>query len=137
TGVRLGMREIAATGLTMFGQLPRSADSPLLAAACKALLESGRPAEAIPLCRRAADLQPDSADRAMNLGIAMARGGDAFGAERSLLRAIELDPSLKHAYVQLWTLYDKQGKRAQMTETMTRFLNWNPQNIMFRVLKTP
>ena len=125
-GVRQGMPAITAAGLKL---LPGNDDPALLAAACKAL------PKAVDMCRRAASMQPDSADRAMYLGIALMQSGDLAGAEAELRRAIAIDPSLKHAYAQLWTLYTKQRYVAGITETITRYLEWNPQNIMFRVLK--
>jgi Doubled CXXCH motif (Paired_CXXCH_1)/Cytochrome c554 and c-prime len=125
-GVRLGIPAITEAGLKLMG---RSDDPALLAAACKAL------PQAVDLCRRAASNQPDSADRAMYLGIALMRSGDLTGAEAELRRAIAIDPSLKHAYAQLWTLYDKQRNEMGIRETMTQYLEWNPRNIMFRILR--
>jgi hypothetical protein len=71
----------------------------------------------------------------MNLGEALAMSGQLAAAESALNKAIALDPSLKHAYIDLWSLYDRQQKTRELTETSNRFLTWNPQNIMFRVLK--
>ena len=106
-----------------------------LAAICEAMLQEGRLREAVSPCRRAAEKEPDSADRAMALGIALVRSGELAEAERWLGKATLLDPSLKHAYVELWNLYDRQGRLAEMTHTLDHYLQWNPQNIMFRVLK--
>jgi hypothetical protein len=137
-GHRQGLATIRLAGLSLLDVLPssqRDADSALLAAACEAMLDQGMLQKAVEACRRAEETQPESADRAMTLGIALNRSGDLAGAERQLNNAIRLDPSLKHAYVELWTLYDGQNKTREKAETADRFLRWNPRNIMFRVLK--
>ncbi len=137
-GHRLGLPALRLAGLTQLKALPsprRDADSALLASACDAMLDQGMVQRAVELCRQAAESQPESADRAMTFGIALNQSGDLAGAERQLKNAIRLDPSLKHAYVELWTLYDKQNKTRGMMETSDLFLTWNPRNIMFRVLK--
>jgi hypothetical protein len=131
-GHRLGLPAVRLAGLKA---LPNDADAALLAAACEALLDQGPPQRALEYCRRAAEQAPESADRAMSLGTALSRSGDFGEAERQLRNAIRLDPSLKHAYVELWALYDSRNQTRQMAETADRFLNWNPLNIMFRVLK--
>ncbi len=130
-GIKPGGVLAKRTGLDLFHALPpaqRDQDPAMLAAACDAMF-------AVEVCRLAATKQPESADRAMNLGVALAKVGDLAGAERALNTAIRLDPSLKHAYVELWSLYDRQSRTRELNETSDRFLRWNPQNIMFRVLK--
>lgn len=134
-GLRMGMPALVDTGLSLAKSIAGNSDPEMQEAECRGLLLKGRAREAAERCRLAARKQPESADHAMHLGIALARSGDAGGAESELLRAIKLDPSLKHAYVQLWTLYDNQGNQRGMRDTMNRFLQWNPQNIMFRALK--
>ncbi len=136
-GHRLGLPVLRLSGLKAIETIPdsRDADSALLGAACDALLDQGTLDRAVDLCRQAAERAPQSADRAMSLGIALGRTGDFEGAEHQLKNAIRIDPSLKHAYVELWTLYDRRNQMQQMSETGDRFLNWNPLNIMFRVLK--
>ena len=138
-GARQGQNEIAQAGLEHFRAIPGAAyetDAVLQGAACDALAQFGKVRDALPFCREAATLQPRSADRAMALGAALARVNDFDEAERHLARAIGLDPSLKRAYVELWTLYDRQGRTAQMRVVMNRYLAWNPRNIMFRILKS-
>ena len=137
-GHRLRLPPMRRAGLNLLEKIPKSnrdEDSALLASACEALLDEGMLQKGVDLCRRAAERQPESADRAMTLGIALNRSGDLIGAEHQLQNAIRLDPSLKHAYVELWTLYDAQHKTREMMETADRFLRWNPRNIMFRILK--
>jgi len=130
-GTKQRMPDLIRAGLELLNAVPRSQydnDPDLLSAACEAT-------DTVALCSRAAEVQPASADRAMALGVALARAGDLAAAEAQLRNAIRLDPGLKHAYVELWTLYDRQKRAAEMVEVADRFLKWNPQNIMFRVLK--
>jgi hypothetical protein len=124
-GVRLRMPDLTQTGLKLMRA--QDADSDLLAAACEATHE-------VALCRRAADADPKSADRAMALGVALAGAGELDAAETQLRRAIGLDPSFKHAYLELWTVYDRRHKTAEMKATAERFLEWNPSNMIFRLL---
>ncbi len=86
--------------------------------------------------RRAVELEPQSAKAAMNLGIVLKRSGDLKEAEQQLTRAIDLDASLKAAYVELATLYASDGRKSETIDTLDRFLKFNPQDIMFRLQKT-
>jgi hypothetical protein len=124
-GVKLHMPELVRSGLKLMTD--QEADSDLLAAACEATHD-------VALCRRSARADPRSAERAMALGSALAATGELDGAETELIRAIDLDPSLKHAYLELWTVYDRQHKSDRMKATAERFLVWNPSNILFRLL---
>jgi hypothetical protein len=136
-GHRLGLPTLQAAGLALLPKLQVAEDAAVLSSACEAMLDRGPVPEAPEVCRRAALKEPESADRAMFLGIALHRAGELAAAERELKNAIRLDPSLKHAYVELWTLYDGEKKKQERDETGSQFLNWNPQNIMFRVLQVP
>jgi Flp pilus assembly protein TadD len=107
----------------------------VLSSLCETMLDRNMFPGAVEACRRAGAVQPESADRAMFSGIALHRSGEMAAAEGELKDAIRLDPSLKHAYVELWTLYDEEKKKQAMTDIGSRFLDWNPQNIMFRVLQ--
>jgi tetratricopeptide (TPR) repeat protein len=137
-GYKQGMPSIGQDALYRLQAIPAAqlADDPtLLAAVCDAMLERGSPQARVDLCRQAVEKQPESADRAMAFGKALALSGDASGAERQFANAIYLDPSLKRAYLELWTLYDGQRRIGEMRETTERYLNWNPRNILFRRLK--
>jgi predicted CXXCH cytochrome family protein len=136
-GFKQGMPSIGQDALHRLETIPKSqlADDPvLLAASCEAMLERGGP-QAKDLCRQALEKQPESADRSLAFGKALDLSGDPSGAERQFSNAIRLDPSLKRAYLELWTLYDRQHRIDQMGETTERYLNWNPRNILFRRLK--
>ena len=91
--------------------------------------------QAAELGRRAVELAPQSARAAMNLGIVLNKSGDTTEAERELNRAIDLDPSLKQAYMELATLYSSHQRLQEATETVARYLRWNPRDIMFRLQK--
>ena len=135
---RLAHSSLRKNGMSMFESFEKSAreiDSNVLSAACQAMLEQEMFKRGVDVCRLAMQKQPGSAERAMNLGIALSRSGDFAGAEAQFKTAIRLDASLKHAYIELWTLYDVQKETRKMAETGDLFLRWNPQNIMFRVLK--
>lgn len=99
------------------------------------LLIEGRTAEAVEWNRRAAEKQPQSADYAFNLAIALHGIGDIAGTERELKRAIELDPSLERPYITLVSLYSEQGRKEDALATIDQYLKWNPQNIKFREQK--
>jgi hypothetical protein len=126
-------RDLALAGLIVGSKPgmrtgPLAGDPALLAAACDAR-------QTVDLCRQAAEKRPESADRALALGKALAASGDARGAEQQFSRAIRLDPSFKRAYLELWTLYDKLQRIDGMQETAARYLEWNPRNILFRRLQ--
>jgi Tfp pilus assembly protein PilF len=59
--------------------------------------------------------------------------GDVEGAERELKRAIEIDPSLWRAYLELASLYYGRQQKSEALATLDRYLKWNPGSIMFRV----
>ena len=138
TGFKQGIQSIGQDALHELERIPGAQleeDPPLLAAACDAMLERVSPQSTRDVCRQAAEKQPESADRALAFGKALALSGDASGAERQFTNAIRLDPSLKRAYLELWTLYDGQHRIDQMRETTDKYLNWNPRNILFRRLQ--
>jgi hypothetical protein len=136
-GHRLGLPKLQENGLKLLEQLRVADDVDALSSTCEAMLDRGMLPAAVEACQRAALKEPASADRAMFLGIALHRSGQLRAAERELKKAIRLDPSLKHAYVELWTLYDAEEKKQEMAEVGGEFLDWNAQNIMFRVLQAP
>jgi len=93
------------------------------------------PVEAVRIGRRAAELQPKSAKVAMNLGIVLKRQGDYTSAEQELNRAISLDPMLKQAYMELAMMYASQRRMPEVSATFDRYLQENPQDILFRLQK--
>ena len=113
----------------------RNSDFDVLTALEGLSLQRGDFPAAIQLGRRAIELRSQSAKAAMNLGIVLQRSGDVVEAEREFKRAIELDISLKPAYQRLAMLYGSQKRTQDMKDIIDRFLNWNPQDIMFRLQK--
>jgi Flp pilus assembly protein TadD len=115
--------------------IQRDGDFDVLSALEGLSLQRGDLVSATQLGRRAAELRPESAKAAMNLGIVFERSGDAVEAEREFRRAIELDISLKPAYQHLAILHGSQRRTQPMLDVIDRFLKWNPQDIMFRLQK--
>jgi predicted CXXCH cytochrome family protein len=133
---QLQVSSLAAQGARLLETLPESqqnSDPDVLSALEAAFLESTAPAKAVALSKWAVDAVPGSATFALNHGLALKRAGNTADAERELLRAIDLDPSLMQAYAQLAVLYDSQGKATESRAIIGRFLRWNPQNIQFRI----
>ncbi len=96
------------------------------------LLVAGRMWGAVVQNRRAAEMEPRSADFAFNLAISLRGVGDAAGEERELKRAIELDPLLQRPYMALFGLYAEQGRRDEARNLLDSYLKLNPQSIQFR-----
>ena len=130
--------DIARDGVRLLQTLPekeRQQDPAILSDLEGLALQQGNLEEALRIGRRTVELNPDSAKAAMNLGLVLKASGDAGGAEQELIRAIKLDPSLKQAYMELVSLYARQGQREDVNSTMERYLNFNPQDILFRLQK--
>ena len=83
-------------------------------------------AEAVKLGKQAVELQPQNAKVAMNYGLVLRKSGDLAEAEQQLSRAIDLDPSLKQAYMELGMLYASERQLRPMIDTIDRYLKWNP-----------
>ncbi len=64
--------------------------------------------------------EPDNADVYNNMGVAYSCEGDFDHAEKSYIRAIELDPELAQAYINLSDLYYKAGDLASALGTLQR-----------------
>jgi len=128
--------QLTAPGISLLDSLgpATSNDDPLvLEALGSARVIRGDLRGAVALHRRAAEKQPDSADYAFNLAYDLKAAGDLQGAERELRRAIDLDPSLERAYMELALLYYGQQRKPEAMATLDRYLKWNPGSIMFRV----
>ena len=82
-----------------------------------ALLRLQRNEEALPLARRAVELDADSAYARFELGIALARSGDFEQSERELRTALELAPQSRAAQVYLdWVLEQSAAAKAVQPE---------------------
>lgn len=129
---------MSAEGMRALKALPieqQNSDPTVLAALEGFALQGGETAEAMRIGRRVVELQPESAKAAMNFGIVLKRSGDLAEAERQLKRAMDLNPSLKQAYIELAQLYASQRQMQGVSNTIDRFLKWNSQDIMFRLQK--
>src|SRR5581483_1234789 len=125
-------------GIELLEELPRATvanDAPVLYALAGAEGLENRPEAALALARAAAAKNPTSAAAAYRLSLGLRRARDTAGAERELRRAVDLDPSLREAWMDLVMLYDRQGRADEKMATMNRFLAWNPQDMVFRLEK--
>jgi Flp pilus assembly protein TadD len=129
------MQSLAQEGYEALQTLPASrlgSDAEALSTLEMVTLNSD-PARAVALGKRVVELRPQCASCALGLGLAQKQAGDLPEAERQLLRAIDLDPSLMQAYAQLALLYDGQKRVQDAAAIVNRFLKWNPRNIQFRL----
>jgi Tetratricopeptide repeat len=145
----LGLAEIIAgdryrsaalheSGTRMLEQLPVTADekdAKLLTALAGDALEKGNVERGLALARRAVESAPDSGLAAFVLAKALRQTGDIAGAEREYQRATEVDPSSKEPWIELVKLYQAQGQVKDSLATIDRYLEWNPQSIIFRTLR--
>lgn len=81
-------------------------------------------AGALAAFRRAAELDPESAEAFANLGIASARGGDDAGAVVAMERAVALDPSKTQSWLNLGLFAVRAGRaeiaRAALDQVLAR-----------------
>ena len=133
-----GLQSLHDNGAKLLEALPqidKQNDPEVLSSLISVRLQRRELSEARELARRVAELQPDSGFASLNLAIALQNGGDDQGAERQFLHTIDLDPSLQPTWVNLVFLYEKQGRQAEKTALLDRYLKWNPRSIWFRQLK--
>jgi Tfp pilus assembly protein PilF len=131
---------LAAQATQLLNSIPeaqQNSDADVLAALEVLYLGTSPPEKALALSRWAIDAVPQSATFALNYGLALMRSGSLPDAERQFLRALELDPSLMQAAVQLAVLYDRQGREAESKAAVADWLKWNPQSIQFRLAVKP
>jgi hypothetical protein len=137
-GFSKNLPDISADGIRALKALPverQNGDPTLLTALEGFALRAGETAEAVRMGKRVVELQGQSAKAAINFGIVLRRSGDLAEAERQFQRAIDLDPSLKQAYIELAQLYASERQMQQVANTIDHFLKWNSQDIMFRLQK--
>jgi len=85
-----------------------------------ALFKEGKYKESIDAFSSVLETEPDNADVYNNMGVAYTCVGDSEHAEKCLVRAIELDPELAQAYINLSDLYYKNGDLASAVGTLQR-----------------
>lgn len=105
-------------------------DPEVLSALGSVMLQQQRPKEALQLFSSALQRKPSNASFALYLGIAYASAGDRANAMRALERAIQIDPSLERAYLELAKI--DQNARVQ---TLDRYLKLFPQSIAVRLAR--
>ena len=93
-----------------------------------ALLESGRPGEALPLLRKAAALRPGWAPGLSQLGAALLRAGRIEEAGAVMERALEIDPANADALNNLGLVRLEQGREEEARRLFSRALEANPEH---------
>jgi len=81
----------------------------------------------LPAARMAAGLNPSSALAADALGYALVLTGDALNGEKTLERALSLDPNLPSIYYHLGILYASQGKNTEAEAAFNHTLALDPE----------
>ena len=84
------------------------------------LFKDGKYKECIDAFSSVLETEPDNADVYNNMGVAYSCTDDFDHAEKSYIRAIELDPELAQAYINLSDLYYKAGDLASAVGTLQR-----------------
>ena len=107
------------------------ADPDVLSALGLVLLRKGARAEALRRFEQAARADP-SPSSYLNLAAAQDAAAQTASAIRSLERAIDLDPSLRQAYLLLADIYARMSQPARRRELLERYLRLNPQSLTAR-----
>lgn len=95
-------------------------------------LGQGAPLEAERYFAQAARIRPDYAPYQLNLAAAWKRSGNLKNSIACLERAIDLDPSLAEAYMQLGEIYAQSKEPARLRQTLERYLKFMPNNLNVR-----
>lgn len=91
----------------------------------------GDSSRALEYARRSVALSPQSANAALGLARILQNSGADAEAESEFLRAITMNPSLKEAYGRLTMLYVKQKRTQDAVNILDRYMQWNPNEILF------
>jgi len=91
-----------------------------------ALLEGGRPDEAIAHLKRALQLRPDNADVNIHWGVILAGQGRLDEALPYMRRAVELAPTHAEAHNNLGAVLARQGKRDEAIDHFVTALRLDP-----------
>lgn len=94
-------------------------------------LDSGDLPRALEFARRAVELSPQSAVRALTLARILETSGADDKAEQQFVKAIALNPSWKEPYGRLTMFYVRQKKFEDAIRVLDRYLTWNPNEILF------
>ena len=85
-----------------------------------ALFKEGKYKECIDMFSLVLENEPDNADVYNNMGVAYSCNGDSEHAENCFVKAIELDPELAQAYINLSDMYYRIGDLASAIGTLQR-----------------
>ncbi len=113
----------------------RDHDSDVISALEGYYLHLGDLAKALDFGTQLVKVNPQSSLAEFNLAVILDQSGRSEDAEKEFLNAISLDPSLKDAYSHLAILYIKQDRRQDAINVMDRYLEWNPNEILFHASK--
>ena len=91
-----------------------------------ALIDKGRPSEALAASRVAVELRPDSADAHVILGASFLGLGRLDQAEEGFRQALELDPDHKYARYNMAEIRRGQGRFAESVEWYREVLDNDP-----------
>jgi tetratricopeptide (TPR) repeat protein len=132
------LQDIGQAGIQLLASLPaaqQNDDSEVLSRLGALMVDQNLMHGALALLRRASEREPTSGASALHFAIALRRFGNFDQAVVELNRAIELDPSLERAYLELSALHQQKGQTREAGETLDRFLKWNSQSITARLAK--
>jgi serine/threonine-protein kinase len=90
------------------------------------LTATGRTGEAVTVIQKALDRDPSSAPALLAVAAALQKGQDFAGAERTLLRLVELRPTSWTGFNRLGTLYFLSSRYEKAVETYRRAIALNP-----------
>jgi Flp pilus assembly protein TadD len=82
------------------------------------LIRAGQGEGAMPLLRRAVEIDPELGGAWVNLGVGRRRAGDLAGAEAAYRKALEVDPETASAYTNLAGLLRARGRGAEAEELL-------------------
>jgi arylsulfatase A-like enzyme/Tfp pilus assembly protein PilF len=108
-------------------------DPDALIALGNAYVGAGRIADAVRTFTHLLELDPGNALACENLGTAQLQGKDYKGAEASLRRAVQLDPSLPGAYTALGVVLAATGRKAEAIEALRRAVELGDANAAFNL----
>jgi Flp pilus assembly protein TadD len=90
------------------------------------LTATGRSGEAIAVLRKTVDRDPGSVPAILALASALQRGQDVAGAERTLVRLVELRPTSWSGFNRLGALYFQSSRYEKGVEAFRRAIALNP-----------
>jgi tetratricopeptide (TPR) repeat protein/tRNA A-37 threonylcarbamoyl transferase component Bud32 len=93
-----------------------------------ALVDTGKPREAVPVLEHVLDLDPTNAQAHTNLGLALSRAEDPEGARRHLEQALALAPDAASAYARLARVLATLGNQRDALDVVAAGLALKPKD---------